>query len=82
MRELLRTNDLVHLSFVQAVLRDGEIDSHVLDGNTSSMFNGAFNAMARRVMVHDDDYAAARRRLIAAGAWRAEDRENDAQDDG
>ena len=46
------------------------------------MFNGALNAMARRVMVHDDDYAAARRRLIAAGAWRSEDRENDAQDDG
>ena len=81
MRELLRTNDLVHLSFVQAVLRDGEIDNHVLDGNTSSMFNGALNAMARRVMVQDDDYATARRCLIAAGAWRAEDHENDTQDD-
>jgi hypothetical protein len=66
MKELLRTNDLVRLSFVQALLRDSGIDSLVLDHHTS-LVEGSIGAIPRRLMVSGGDYRRARAVLAAAG---------------
>ncbi len=64
--ELMRTNDLVRLSFVQALLADAEIGSVVLDTHTS-VIEGSIGAIPRRIMVDDDDLPAARRLIDDAG---------------
>lgn len=66
MKELLRTNDLVKISWVTALLTDGGIESMVLDGNTS-IVEGSIGAIPRRIMVIDEDFVAARRLLDDAG---------------
>jgi len=65
-KELLRTNDLVKISWVTALLTDGGIESMVLDGNTS-IVEGSIGAIPRRIMVIDEDFVAARRLLDDAG---------------
>ena len=67
MIELLRSNDLVQLSFLSAVLRDGGIEPIVLDQHMS-VLEGSAAAIPRRLMVSDDDADAARRILEEAGA--------------
>lgn len=62
MRELLRTNDPVLLSVTDAVLRGEGIQCIVFDTHTS-VLEGSIGAIPRRVMVHDDDHARARRLL-------------------
>lgn len=59
MREVIRTNDPVLLSFVEAVLRDAGIDAVVVDQNMS-VLEGSIGVLPRRVLVSDDDFAAAR----------------------
>lgn len=66
MKELLRTNDPVRLSFVQALLRDSRIDSLVLDHHTS-LVEGSIGAIPRRLMVAERDYQLALALLAAAG---------------
>jgi hypothetical protein len=66
MNELLRTNDPVRLSFLQALLRDSGIDSLVLDHHTS-LVEGNIGAIPRRLMVAEADYRRARAVLAAAG---------------
>jgi hypothetical protein len=66
MRELLRTNDLVRLSFLEALLRDSGIELLVLDQHTS-LVEGSIGAIPRRLMVQDFDYRRARLVLAAAG---------------
>lgn len=66
MIELLRTNDLVKLSFLDAVLRDGGIESIVLDQHMS-VLEGSAGAIPRRLMVSDEDADAARRILREVG---------------
>jgi CO dehydrogenase/acetyl-CoA synthase gamma subunit (corrinoid Fe-S protein) len=58
MRELLRTNDLVRLSWVTALLREAGIEAIVLDTHTS-VLEGSVSAIQRRLMVIDDDYSRA-----------------------
>ena len=65
MKELLRTTDLVRLSFLQALLRDAGIEPIVLDGNMS-VLEGSANAIRRRVMVIDDDFVRAKQ-IFEAG---------------
>ena len=67
MIELLRTNDMVRLSFFGALLRDGGIESTVLDRHMS-VLEGSAAAIPQRLMVADDEAAAARRILAEAGA--------------
>jgi tRNA1(Val) A37 N6-methylase TrmN6 len=55
MREVLRTTDLVRLSWVQALLADSRIDAVVLDSHTS-VLEGSIGAIPRRLMVGDGDY--------------------------
>ncbi len=62
MIELLRTNDLVQLSFLDAVLRDAGIEPIVLDQHMS-VLEGSAGAIPRRLMVADEDADAARRVL-------------------
>ena len=59
MKELLRTNDGVLLSFAGALLRDAGIDSVVLDAHTS-ILEGSIGAIPRRLMVAEADHAAAK----------------------
>ncbi len=66
MIELIRTNDPVTISFVEALLRDAGIDFLVADQNMSIM-EGSIGILPRRVLVPDDDQDAARRILIDAG---------------
>jgi Putative prokaryotic signal transducing protein len=66
MKELLRTNNAVRLSWVQALLRDSRIDSLVLDHHTS-LVEGSIGAIPRRLMVAERDFGRARALLTAAG---------------
>ena len=66
MKELLRTNDLVRLSWLQALLNDSQIPSVVLDGHTS-VLEGSAIAIPRRLMVDSDDYESAKSLLEATG---------------
>ena len=55
MKELLKTNDLVLLSWVQSVLNEAEIELFVLDSGMS-VLEGSANAIPRRIMVSEKDY--------------------------
>jgi Putative prokaryotic signal transducing protein len=66
MKELLRTNDAVRLSFLQSLLKDSGIDSLVLDHHTS-VIEGSIGAIPRRLMVAQPDYHRACSVLAAAG---------------
>lgn len=66
MIEIMRTNDLVALSWAQALLKDSDIPCIVTDQHTS-VLEGSVLAIERRLMVDDDDAAGARRLLTDAG---------------
>ena len=65
MRELLRSNDLVHLSWAQAALAGAGIASVVLDSHVSGV-EGNIGAFPRRLMVRDDLLERARKVLAQA----------------
>jgi hypothetical protein len=65
MKELLRTNDAVRLSWAQVRLRDAGIDSLVLDHH-ASLVDGSIGAIPRRLMVDDRDHPRARALIAAA----------------
>ena len=66
MKELLRTNDVVRLSWLQALLGDSGIDSLILDHHTS-LVEGSIGAIPRRLVVAERDYRRACALLAAAG---------------
>ena len=66
MKELIRTNDAVLISFVESLLRDAGIGCMVADQNMS-VLDGSIGILPRRVMVLDEDMAEARRILADAG---------------
>jgi hypothetical protein len=66
MKLLLRTNDIVLLSFAQSLLKDGRIESILLDENASIM-DGSTGMLPRRLMVVDEDYRQAKRILSDGG---------------
>ncbi len=55
MKELIRTNDLVKLSFLLAHLKSEGIEGYVID-NHMSIMEGSANAIPRRLMVSSSDY--------------------------
>ena len=65
MKELLRTNDVVRLSWLQALLRDAGIGCLVLDSHTS-LVEGSIGAIPRRLMVSKRDHGRARALIAAA----------------
>ena len=66
MIEILRTNDLVAISYAQALLKDAAIACAVLDQHTSAI-EGSIWAIQRRLLVDDEDAPAARSLLTDAG---------------
>lgn len=66
MRELMRTNDPVLLSFVEDVLREAGIEPLVLDRNMSVM-EGSIGILPRRVLVADESWSRARHLLQTSG---------------
>jgi hypothetical protein len=66
MREIVRTNDPVLVSAIQALLQGADI-AHVLLDQNMSVLEGSLGVLPRRVMVADQDAAAARRLLTDAG---------------
>ena len=65
MRELLRTNNFVYLSYAQAVLADAGIDTLVFD-NHMSVMEGSLGVLPRRLMVTDEDLTRAQKVLADA----------------
>jgi hypothetical protein len=66
MRELVRTNDPVLVSAIGALLDGAQIPHLVLDQNMS-VLEGSIGILPRRMLVADDQIAAARRLLADAG---------------
>lgn len=66
MRELLRSSDLVFVSFVEAILAAEGIEAVVLDQHMGAAHTN-IDAFPRRVMVDEDDAAAARKLIADAG---------------
>jgi hypothetical protein len=58
MRELLRTNDLVLISYVSHLLDEGGVDFLVLDTHTSAI-EGSIGAIPRRIVMDDSNFALA-----------------------
>ena len=65
MEELIRTNDIVLISFVEALLRDAGIETLVLDQNMS-VVEGSLGVLPRRVLVPEGKLEEARRILTDA----------------
>ena len=59
MIELLRTNDPVTLSWARALLEEAGIDTLVFDEQTSAL-EGSIGAIARRLMVREEEASRAR----------------------
>lgn len=66
MRELLRTNDMVLVSAVGALLDGAGIEHMVLDSNMS-VLDGSLGILPRRLVVPDDDFLRAQDLLRQAG---------------
>ena len=66
MEELLRTNDIVLISFVEALLRDAGIEPLVVDQNMS-VIEGSLGVLPRRVLVQEDLIDKAREVVTSAG---------------
>jgi putative signal transducing protein len=66
MRELVLTNDLVLISYIEALLADQGIEAVVFDRNISLM-EGSIGAFPRRLVVEEDLWHRASRILRDAG---------------
>ena len=66
MEELMRTNDVGTISFVEALLSEAGIIHFVADTNMS-VLEGSIGVLPRRVMVEADRYATAAKLLTDAG---------------
>jgi hypothetical protein len=64
--EIVRTNNTVLISAIEAVLEQAEIPHLVLDQNMS-VLEGSLGVLPRRVLVHQRSLAAARALLADAG---------------
>jgi putative signal transducing protein len=70
-RELVRTNDPVFLSWLIYALRGAGIEPLVFDTHTA-ILEGSVNAIQRRVMVGDDEYFPASRIVAQAEGGASE----------
>ena len=69
MQELMRSNDMVLISYVGSLLDEVGIGHMVFDGNMSVM-EGSLGVLPRRVLVEADELARAKRVLIEHGLER------------
>jgi hypothetical protein len=70
MREILRSNDPVVISFAQSVLQEADIAGFVADQHMS-IVEGSIGAFPRRLLVDASNWGEAHRLLTEAGlgAW-------------
>jgi len=68
-REIIRTNDMVLVSAIQALLDGASIPHLVLDQNMS-VLEGSLGVLPRRILVNESCALAARRLLEDAGLGR------------
>lgn len=66
MKELLRTNDPVLISYTEDLLSQADI-RHLLTDQNASIIEGSIGALQKRILVSDDDFNAARRIMREAG---------------
>jgi len=66
LRELVRTNDLVLVSAIGALLDGANIRHVVLDQNMS-ILEGSLGILQRRILVSENDFSEARSVLTEAG---------------
>ena len=66
MREIVRTNDAVLITAIEALLKGAGIRHMVLDQNMS-VLEGSLGMLPRRILVEDDSAVRARRVLTDAG---------------
>jgi Putative prokaryotic signal transducing protein len=66
MRELVRTNDAVLISAIEALLNGADIGHMVVDQNMS-VLEGSIGIFPRRILVEEDQIDTARRLLEEAG---------------
>jgi hypothetical protein len=66
MREIVRTNDAVLISAIEALLNGAHINHMVVDRNMS-VLEGSIGIFPRRILVDEDQVDAARRLLAEAG---------------
>ena len=66
LREIVRTNDPVLISAIEALLSGANIAYLVLDQNMS-VLEGSIGMLPRRILVADDEEAEARELLSEAG---------------
>ena len=66
MKELLATNNLVTISFVESLLSESNIDFLILDQNMS-ILEGSLGIIPKRIMVTDAALLAAKQLLNDAG---------------
>lgn len=65
MQELLKTNDVVLISFVEAILKGAGI-AHVVADQNMSIVEGSLGVIPRRVLVDGEDLKQAQRLLREA----------------
>ena len=65
MRELLRSNNLVEISYLTSMLKSEGIEVHILDNNMS-IIEGSGMAIPRRLMVNEGDFVFAKKLLEEA----------------
>ena len=66
MRELVRTNDAVLISAIEALLKGADIGHLLVDANIS-VLEGSIGIFPRRILVEEDELEAARALLEDAG---------------
>jgi hypothetical protein len=66
MRELIRTNDAVLITAIEALLSGAQIEHMVVDRNMSVM-EGSIGIFPRRILVDEHQFDAARKLLQEAG---------------
>lgn len=66
MEELLRSNNIITLSFVQSLMRDANIEVLWADRNTSTL-EGSIGAIPQRILVDAEKITEARRIIVDAG---------------
>jgi hypothetical protein len=67
MKELIRSNDLVYLSYVEALLNEAGVAYEMADMHMSAVV-GSIDASPRRILVSDEDWQRAKEIVDAADA--------------
>ena len=66
MKEIVRTNDTILVTAIEALLNGANIP-HMIADNNMSVLEGSIGILPRRVLVQSEDWSRARRVLQEAG---------------